>query len=100
MFSAELIGQATLRTHQEEPSRNIKKHTELIKIQKLYFEETDVLKTFFIKNEVKQGFPGYNYALTKSENNIEIEKWLKNAENKNALTKEGLQKIELYLKNK
>lgn len=98
--SSNMLGQTNALTHKEEPSRNIKKNGELIKVTQMYFEKTSILKTYFIKGEVKSGFPGYNYALSKDENGLAIEKWLMIEENRKALTAEGLISIEQYLKSK
>lgn len=95
-----VIGQSNVITHKEEPSRNIDKHEGVVVIKQMYYEDTHVLKTYFLTNEVKNGFPGYNYALNKDENALEIEKWLMIKENKNSLTEEGIKAIESYIKSK
>ena len=93
-------GQNTPLVHTNEPSRNIRSSKEMVKLNQIYFEETTKLKSYFINGEVKNGFPGYNQALSKEDNVNEIKKWLALADNKQALTKEGLEAIELYTKSK
>lgn len=93
-------GQTTTKVHKNEPSRNIQKPTKLVKVNGLYFEDVNVLKSYFISGEIKNGFPGYNHALTKDYNALELKKWLAINENKTALTKEGVIAIENYINNK
>jgi hypothetical protein len=93
-------GQNAPLEHKNEPSRNTISSKEMVKLNQIYFEETELLKSYFVKGEVKNGFPGYNQALSKGDNVNEIKKWLALAENKQALTKEGLEAIELYTKSK
>lgn len=90
-------GQTSIKEHQNEPSRNIKKPTKLVKVTGLYFEEVNVLKTYFVSGEIKNGFPGYNHSLTKEFNALELKKWLAIIDNKKALTKEGVLAIEEYI---
>lgn len=90
-------GQTTKKVHKNEPSRNIQKPTKLVKVNGLYFEDINVLKTYFISGEIKNGFPGYNHALSKEYNALELKKWLAISENKKTLTKKGILAIENYI---
>ena len=93
-------GQSTNQVHENEPSRNIISSKKVMKLSQIYFEETNKLKTYFIKGEIQNGFPGYNYALSKEMNANELNKWLAIGNNKSLLTKEGIAAIELYTKSK
>lgn len=86
--------------HNNEPSRNIKKYDKLVKLNNIYFEETQLLKTYFKTGEIKNNFPGYNYALSQRENALEIKKWLEIKENQLSLTPKGLLAIDKYIKKK
>ncbi|MCT4581246.1 MAG: hypothetical protein N4A35_07495 [Flavobacteriales bacterium] len=93
-------GQKAERVHTNEPSRNIKKADQLVKLNSLYFEEVAVLKTYFTSGEIKNGFPGYNHSLSKASNALELKKWIAVGENKAALTKDGIIAIENYITGK
>lgn len=93
-------GQNTVLEHKNEPSRNIISSREMVKLDQLYFEEINTLKSYFVSGEIKNGFPSYNQSLTKEANSNELKKWLASNENKALLTKEGVTAIELYTKSK
>jgi len=100
VFSSSILAQTQKRVHKEEPSRNIRKHNGLTKLNQLYFEKTTVLKTYFKSGEIAKDFPGYNYALPIEDNKKNIETWLANGKNKKLLTKEGYQAITTYINKK
>lgn len=93
-------GQNSNLEHKNEPSRNIRSSKKIVKLNQMYFEKVNILQTYFVKGEIKNGFPGYNYALSKEVNINEIKKWILIGKNKMSLTQEGLEAIELYTKSK
>ena len=97
------FGQETRRVHTEEPSRILlpkSKESKNTQYKQMYFTKEEQLKKYFKSGKVENYFPAYNYAVSKGENQKVIREWLAKEENKKTLTKEGLQAITLYLKQK
>lgn len=97
------FGQETKRVHTEEPSKVIlpkSKESKNTQYKQMYFIKEEQLKKYFKSGKVENYFPAYNYAVSKEENQKVIQNWLAKKENKKTLTKEGLQAITLYLKQK
>ncbi len=92
---------AQTKVHQEEPSKNVEKPKKgIFKMNQMYFENSEVLASYFIKGTVVNGFPGYNKALSNTENKTVLKEWVALKEHKALLTKEGYQSILKYINKK
>ena len=93
------IGQT--KVHKEEPSKNVEKPKKgFFESNQMYFENADLLASYFKKGAVVNGFPGYNHSISKQENIVLLEKWIAIKLNKDLLTDKGYESILKYTNKK